>query len=125
MVLNVSISLAEQIGEVAASEDIIILSDEIYEKIIYNDNEHVSIASISDELKALTITVNGFSKAYSMTGWRVGYAAGPVELIKAMNMIQSQSTTSTSTISGEAPGYAVLTTTTGKSTLGNWSTCSR
>jgi len=56
------------IGEIAASEDILILSDEIYEKLVYDETEHVSIASISEELKNLTITVNGFSKAYSMTG---------------------------------------------------------
>jgi aspartate aminotransferase len=85
----------EQIGEVAASEDIIILSDEIYEKIIYNDNEHVSIASISDELKALTITVNGFSKAYSMTGWRLGYLAAPSKIAAAIETLQSHRSSAT------------------------------
>src|SRR5207248_3917048 len=63
----------QKIAEVAAEEDILILSDEIYEKLVYDDAEHVSIASLSPETYNLTITVNGFSKAYAMTGWRLGY----------------------------------------------------
>ena len=98
----------EQIGEVAASEDIIILSDEIYEKIIYNDNEHVSIASISDELKALTITVNGFSKAYSMTGWRLGYLAAPSKIAAAIETLQSHSSSAPTTFA-QYGGVAALT----------------
>jgi aspartate aminotransferase len=77
------------IGEVALSEDIVILSDEIYEKLVYGDNKHVSIASLSDELYNLTITVNGFSKAYSMTGWRLGYTAAPKPLAEAIDKIQN------------------------------------
>jgi aspartate aminotransferase len=77
------------IGEVALSEDIVILSDEIYEKLVYGDNKHVSIASLSDELYNLTITVNGFSKAYSMTGWRLGYTAAPKALADAIDKIQN------------------------------------
>ncbi len=77
------------IGEVALSEDIIILSDEIYEKLVYGDNKHVSIASLSEELYNLTITVNGFSKAYSMTGWRLGYTAAPKPLADAIDKIQN------------------------------------
>ena len=61
----------EALAEVALSEDILVLSDEIYEKLIYNEKKHVSIASISEEIEKLTITVNGFSKVYSMTGWRM------------------------------------------------------
>ncbi|MEM0967826.1 MAG: pyridoxal phosphate-dependent aminotransferase [Verrucomicrobiota bacterium] len=80
------------LGEVAASEDIVIISDEIYEKLIYNDREHVSIASISDELKNITVTINGFSKAYSMTGWRLGYVAAPPQIAKAISTIQSHTT---------------------------------
>jgi aspartate aminotransferase len=87
----------EKIGEVAASEDIIILSDEIYEKITYNEAEHVSIASISEELRGLTITVNGFSKAYSMTGWRLGYVAAPEPIAKAIETIQSHTTSAPNT----------------------------
>ncbi|MEM0895502.1 MAG: pyridoxal phosphate-dependent aminotransferase [Verrucomicrobiota bacterium] len=80
------------LGEVASYEDIIILSDEIYEKLVYGEAEHVSIGSISKELHDLTITVNGFSKAYSMTGWRLGYTAAPEEIAAAITNIQSHST---------------------------------
>lgn len=76
-----------------------IMPDDMYEKIVYDGFEFSTIAQVVPELYDRTLTLNGMSKAYCMTGWRVGYAAGPVELIKAMNMIQSQSTTSTSTIS--------------------------
>ncbi len=76
-----------------------VMTDDIYEHIIYDGFEFSTIAQVVPELYDRTLTLNGLSKAYSMTGWRVGYAAGPVELVKAMNKIQSQSTTSTSTIS--------------------------
>ena len=82
----------EKIGEVALGEDIIILSDEIYEKLTYDDTEHVSIASISPELYNLTITINGFSKAYAMTGWRLGYLGAPEAIAKTIDSIQSHST---------------------------------
>ena len=82
----------EGIVEVAAEEDIYILSDEIYEKLIYDDVKHVSIASLSPEAYDLTITVNGFSKAYAMTGWRLGYMAAPEAVAKAVDNIQSHST---------------------------------
>ncbi|MCB1095444.1 MAG: pyridoxal phosphate-dependent aminotransferase [Verrucomicrobiales bacterium] len=98
----------EQIGEVAASEDIIILSDEIYEKIIYNEQKHVSIASISDELKELTITVNGFSKAYSMTGWRLGYLGAPSKIAAAIETLQSHSSSAPTTFA-QYGGVAALT----------------
>jgi aspartate aminotransferase len=78
--------------EVAAEEDIYILADEIYEKLVYDDTQHVSIASISKEAYDLTITVNGFSKAYAMTGWRLGYLAAPEAVAKAVDSIQSHST---------------------------------
>lgn len=80
------------IGDVAAGEDILILSDEIYEKLTYDDVKHVSIASISKELYDLTITVNGFSKSYAMTGWRLGYLGAPEAIVKAVDAIQSHST---------------------------------
>ncbi|MBT6405610.1 MAG: aminotransferase class I/II-fold pyridoxal phosphate-dependent enzyme, partial [Rhodospirillaceae bacterium] len=76
-----------------------IMPDDMYEKIVYDDFEFTTIAQVVPELYDRTLTLNGMSKAYCMTGWRVGYAAGASELIKAMNMIASQSTTSTSTIS--------------------------
>ncbi|HLA50057.1 MAG TPA: pyridoxal phosphate-dependent aminotransferase [Thermodesulfovibrionia bacterium] len=82
----------EEIAKVAVRHNIFVISDEIYEKILYTDIHHVSIASLNDKIKELTVVVNGLSKAYSMTGWRLGYAAGQKELISAMNNIQSQST---------------------------------
>src|SRR5215203_615565 len=82
----------EALGEVAAGEDILILSDEIYEKLVYDDAKHVSIASLSKEAYDLTITVNGFSKSYAMTGWRLGYLAAPESIAKAVDAIQSHST---------------------------------
>jgi aspartate aminotransferase len=82
----------EKIVEVAAEEDIYILSDEIYEKLVYDDVKHVSIGSLSKEAYDLTITVNGFSKSYAMTGWRLGYLAAPEAVAKAVDSIQSHST---------------------------------
>ncbi len=82
----------EKIAEVAVAEDILILSDEIYEKLTYDGAEHVSIASLSPEVYNLTITINGFSKAYSMTGWRLGYLGAPDAIAKAIDSIQSHST---------------------------------
>ncbi len=80
------------IVEIAAEEEILILSDEIYEKLVYGEAEHVSVASISPEAHDLTITINGFSKAYSMTGWRLGYLAAPEPIAKAIDSMQSHST---------------------------------
>ena len=87
----------EAIVEVAESEDIIILSDEIYEKLIYNDKKHVSTASVSEVAKNLTITINGLSKVYAMTGWRLGYTAAPPEIAKAISIIQSHTTSNPTT----------------------------
>ncbi|GAT35378.1 aspartate aminotransferase [Terrimicrobium sacchariphilum] len=80
------------ISEVAAEEDIYILSDEIYEKLTYDGAEHVSIASLTPEAYDLTITVNGFSKAYAMTGWRLGYLGAPEPIARAIDSMQSHST---------------------------------
>lgn len=96
------------IGEVALLEDIIILSDEIYEKLVYGEAKHVSIASISKELYDLTITVGGFSKAYSMTGWRLGYIAAPTELAAAISSMQGHTTSNPCTFS-QYGGLAALT----------------
>ena len=82
----------QAIVEVAAEEDISILSDEIYEKLVYDDTKHVSIASLSKEAYDLTITVNGFSKSYAMTGWRLGYLGAPEAIAKAVDSIQSHTT---------------------------------
>ena len=80
------------LSEVAAEEDIYILSDEIYEKLTYDGAEHVSVASISPEAYDLTITINGFSKAYNMTGWRLGYLAAPEPIARAIDSMQSHMT---------------------------------
>ncbi len=86
------------IGEVAGYEDIIILSDEIYEKLIYGDKKHVSIASISEELSQLSVVVGGFSKAYSMTGWRLGYTAtANAAIAQALSKIQGHTSSNATT----------------------------
>ncbi|MBB5352835.1 aspartate aminotransferase [Haloferula luteola] len=97
----------EAIGEVALSEDIIILSDEIYEKLTYDGAEHHSIASLSEDLYNLTVTVNGFSKAYSMTGWRLGYTAAPKPIAEAIDKIQNH-TVSNATSFAQYAGVAAL-----------------
>ena len=85
------------LGKVALSEDILILADEIYEHLVYGDARHVSIASLSPELYDLTITINGFSKGYAMTGWRLGYSAAPAAIAKAIQMIQDHTTSNVCT----------------------------
>ncbi len=95
------------LAEVLLSSGLWIISDEIYEKFTYGAG-HVSLASLSPALKAKTLLVNGVSKAYSMTGWRIGYAAGPQEVIEAMGMIQSQCTSNPSSISQVAATAALL-----------------
>lgn len=79
-----------------------VMADDIYEKIRYEDTPFATPAAVTPELASRTLTINGVSKAYAMTGWRVGFGAGPLELIKAMNLIQSQSTSHTSSISQAA-----------------------
>ncbi|WP_200416246.1 pyridoxal phosphate-dependent aminotransferase [Virgibacillus salexigens] len=88
----------KQLGEVCLKHNVLIVSDEIYEKLIYSDDNHVSIAELSDELKAQTVVINGVSKSHSMTGWRIGYAAGPSEIIKAMTSLASHSTSNPTSI---------------------------
>ncbi len=78
---------------------VLIMSDDIYEKVIYDDLEFSTIASVEPKLRDRCLTLNGVSKSYCMTGWRLGYCGAPKEIIAAMNKIQSQSTTSTSSIS--------------------------
>lgn len=81
-----------EIAEFCKKRDIFIISDEMYEKLIYGDEKHVSIASLSEDAYSRTLVVGGFSKSYAMTGWRLGYAAGPKELVKLMGSIQSHTT---------------------------------
>lgn len=80
------------LADVCLEKDVFIVTDEIYEKIVYDDFEHVSIASFGPEYKAKTLISNGASKVYSMTGWRMGFTAGPADIIKAMSKVQGQST---------------------------------
>ena len=77
--------------EVAVKEGLYIVADETYEKLVYDGFRFASVASLSPGIKARTIIINGVSKAYSMTGWRLGYAAGPGNVIAAMAKVQSQS----------------------------------
>jgi len=92
----------EHIAEIALRYNLIVISDEIYEKLIYDGVKHTSIASLGNEIKKMTIVVNGLSKSYAMTGWRIGYAAGPKEIITAMTNIQSQSTSNPTSIAQKA-----------------------
>ncbi len=92
----------EAIATIAVRHKILIISDEIYEKVLYDDATHISIATLSPEVAAQTVIINGVSKAYAMTGWRIGYAAGPKDLLTAMGNIQSQSTSNPCSISQKA-----------------------
>jgi len=89
----------EKLGEVCLSNNIYIISDEIYEKLVYGNIKHVSIAEISEDLKKQTIIINGVSKSHSMTGWRIGYAAGDAAIVKAMTDLASHSTSNPTTTS--------------------------
>ena len=97
----------EEIAALAVEHDLMIVTDEIYEKLLYDGAEHVSIASLGEEVKRRTITVNGLSKAYAMTGWRMGYTASERIFAKAMADLQSQSTSGPSSIS-QAAAVAAL-----------------
>jgi len=92
----------EEIAAIAVKHRIYVISDEIYEKLLYDGFKHYSIASLGPEIKDLTIVVNGVSKSHSMTGWRIGYTAGPRDVIAAMANIQSQSTSNPASISQKA-----------------------
>lgn len=82
----------EELAKIAKEHDITVIADEVYERLIYDGEQHVSIASLPG-MKERTVTLNGFSKAYSMTGWRLGYAAAPEELIKTLNKLHQHATT--------------------------------
>lgn len=98
----------QQLGEVCLEHDILIVSDEIYEKLIYGGAEYTSIAQLSNALKEQTLIINGVSKSHSMTGWRIGYAAGNKQLIKAMTNLASHSTSNPTSIAqyGAIAAYA-------------------
>lgn len=92
----------QNITRLVAKKDLWVITDEMYEKIIFENAKHVSIASLGKEIYNRTITINGFSKTYAMTGWRLGYAGGPQEVISAMANLQGQLTASASSISQKA-----------------------
>ena len=92
-------NVLKKIAELAVFKNILIISDEIYEKLIYDGIKNVSIASLGKKIKEHTITVNGVSKTYSMTGWRIGYTAAASEFIKKMSALQSHSTSNPTSIS--------------------------
>lgn len=86
------------IAEVAVAKNLFVVSDEIYERLVYDGKKHVSIASLGEDIKEQTILINGMSKAYAMTGWRLGYAAGNEKVIKAMSSVQSHAVSHPSSI---------------------------
>jgi len=98
----------EKIAEAAISHKFFVISDEIYEKIVYDGFEFKSIASLGEEIKGRTIIVHGVAKTYAMTGWRIGYTAGPEEIVAAMSNIQSQSTSNPTSISQKASVEALI-----------------
>ncbi|MFC2091751.1 pyridoxal phosphate-dependent aminotransferase [Elusimicrobiota bacterium] len=108
------------LSEVVLSEDILVISDEIYEHLVY-DGDFTSIAQISPQIKEKTIIVNGVSKAYSMTGWRIGYAAGNSDIIAACSRLQSHST-SNPTSFAQAGAVAALTSSNGPVAISNMHT---
>ena len=90
------------LAEIAVNNNLLVISDEIYNRISYNNFKVVSIASLGEDIRKLTLVVNGVSKTYSMTGWRIGYVAGDEEIIKAMSKVQAQSTSNPTSISQAA-----------------------
>ena len=96
----------EKIADICVKNNIIVIADEIYEKLIY-DGEHVSIASLNDDIKDLTITINGVSKSYAMTGWRIGYAAANDAIAKIMSNFQSHAASNPNSIAQAATVAAI------------------
>ena len=92
----------QAIADLCVKHEIYVIADEIYEKLVYDEAEHVSIAALGAEIKNLTIVVNGMSKAYAMTGWRIGYTASNLELAKAMSSLQSHATSGPNAIAQKA-----------------------
>ena len=92
----------EELADIAVDEGLIIIADEIYDKLVYDGFRFFSIASLGDKIKQQTVIINGVSKAYAMTGWRIGFAAGSKEIIAAMDKVQSHSTSNACSISQKA-----------------------
>lgn len=101
---------AEALAEVLLRHRITTISDEIYDEIVYDDVRSVCMATLSDEMRRNTITINGVSKAYAMTGWRIGFAAGPADVIEAMGRYQAQATSNPCSISQKAALAAITGT---------------
>ncbi len=98
----------KQIAEIVLShKNLYVISDEIYEKIIFDNNEHISIASFGDDIKERTIVINGMSKAYAMTGWRIGFLAAPAPIAKAISSFQSHTTSNPTTFCQTASIFAL------------------
>ncbi len=97
----------KEIADVCLEHNLLIISDEIYEKLVYDNFKFYSIAQVSKDVQKQTLVVNGVSKAFAMTGWRIGYCAGPKEIISAMTKIQSQSTSNPTSISLKATTEAL------------------
>lgn len=102
-----SLEQLEQLAALAIKHDFYIIADEIYEKLVYGGEKHISIATLGEEIKARTILINGVSKAYAMTGFRIGYAAGPREIIKGMTNYQSQATSAPNSAAQHAAAVAL------------------
>lgn len=98
----------EIVARSAIENDLIIIADEIYEKLVFDDFKFLSIAALGEDVKERTITVNGVAKAFAMTGWRIGYAAGPRQIIDAMRKIQGQATSNPNSIAQHAAVEALL-----------------
>ena len=94
--------LLKKIADLAVQKNFYVISDEVYEKFVYDGNTALSIASLNEEIKNKTIIVNAFSKTYSMTGWRIGYCAGPSDIIKAMRLVQDHQTSNVCSIAQKA-----------------------
>ncbi|MDR0928359.1 MAG: pyridoxal phosphate-dependent aminotransferase [Oscillospiraceae bacterium] len=100
-------ALLREIAAFAVEKQLYVISDEIYEQLVYDGVQHVSIAALGDAIKAQTIVINGLSKTYAMTGWRVGYAAGALPVIKAMTALQSHGTSNPNAIAQHASAAAL------------------
>lgn len=99
--------ILQALADLAVERDFYIISDEIYEKLIYDGRKHVSIATLGSKVKERTILINGVSKSYAMTGFRIGYAAGPKDVIKAMSTYQSQATSAPNSAAQHAATVAL------------------
>jgi len=97
----------KEIAKVCVAKNILVISDEIYEKLIYDELKHLSIAALNKDIYNLTITVNGLSKSFSMTGWRIGYLAGPPDIAEAISRLQDHSTSNPASISQKAAQAAL------------------